>query len=108
MRKKWLGNEEAEPNLCMNSQPIILYAMLPCMNKISMTFRNLQQKPTNEDFHAELLEKLNTLNRSLMPAGRRSIPDPAPVPLPEWRLIFNEFQEKATERKKQQNIQKRE
>lgn len=63
-------------------------------------------KPTNEDLYAELLEKLNTPNRSLLPADRRSVQNPTPVPLPPWKTIFKEFQEKAAERKKLQNVQK--
>lgn len=74
--------------------------LMPARRQRSSSVLEERPKPTNEDFHSELLEKFNTPNRSLMPAGRRSIPDPKPVPLPEWKRIFNEFQEKAAERKK--------
>lgn len=79
---------------------------LPAKCKRTLSMLEERPKPTNEDLHAELLEKLNTPNRSLLPAGRRSVPDPVPVPFPQWKTIFNEFQEKAAERKKKQNIQK--
>lgn len=79
---------------------------LPAKCKRTLSVLEERPKPTNEDLHSELLKKLNTPNRSLLPAGRRSVPDPIPVPLPEWKIFFKEFQEKAVERKKQQNIQK--
>lgn len=63
----------------------------------------MRPKPTNEDIHLELLEKLKEPNRSLVPVGRRTIPVFNPPPLPEWMNIFNEFQEKITERKTKQN-----
>lgn len=60
-------------------------------------------KPTNEDFHSELLKKLNSPNRSLLPVGHRSIPDLVPETVPEYQKIFEEFKKKLAERKGQQN-----
>lgn len=76
---------------------------LPAKRRRSLSVFEERPEQTNEDFHSELLKKLNTPNRSLLPAGRRSIPDRKPLPLPEWKRIFNEFQEKAAQRKINQN-----
>lgn len=59
-------------------------------------------KPTNEEFHSELMDKVNSPNRSLKPARLRSLPDQTPQTLPEWKKIFNEFLETKENCKKRQ------
>lgn len=75
---------------------------LRCRKRSSSVLEE-RPKPTNEDFHSELMQKLNTPNKSLLPVDRRSFPNAKPAPLPEWKIFFNEFQKKAAERKNQQN-----
>lgn len=60
-------------------------------------------KPTSEEFHSELMEKFNSPNRSLQPVSLRSMCDPTPQPLPEWKNFFNEFQNTKNDRKTRQN-----
>lgn len=69
----------------------------------SLSMLEERLKPTNEDFHSELLRKLNAPNRSLLPARRRSIPDLVQETVPEWKKIFEEFKNKMAERKGQRN-----
>lgn len=94
-----------EEHLHVNSKAMpekILVKSLRCRTRLSSLLEE-RPKPTNEDFHSELMQKLNTPNKSLLPVGRRSFLDAKPAPLPEWKKFFNEFQKKAAERKEQQN-----
>lgn len=65
---------------------------LPAKRDHSLARLKERPKPTTEEFHSELMEKFNSPNRSLQPASLRSLSNSTPETLPDWKTIFNEFQ----------------
>lgn len=83
-------------SILTETSPKVLPAKLQSLSKENTT----EKKPTNEDFHAELLSKFNAPNRSLRPAKERNlVPVPVSKNIPEHQKIFDEFKLKLSERK---------
>lgn len=66
----------------------------------SLSMVNERTKPTTEEYHSELMKKLESPNRCLRsvdPVDHRLNPAPTSEPVPEWKKIFQEFQQRKTE-----------